>query len=90
VTPRVQYKLRGAKHRYGGGSSFAMSDWKTETDAICPFCGTKTRAVQMRMIQHNCYGFICPAVGKTVEQAANIKLDENGRAEGDGEVDTEI
>lgn len=90
MPPRVTYKLRGAKHSYGGGSSFATSDWNTEQDAICPFCGTKTRAVQMKLAQHNCYGFLCPAAGKTLEQAEQIKLDENGEVEGDGEIDTEV
>jgi len=91
VTPRVQYKLRGASHRFSGGlATFTVSDWNTEQDVVCPFCGTPTRTVQMRMIQHNCYGFICPAVGKTLEQAANIKLDEDGKAVGDGDTDTEV
>lgn len=91
MTPRVEYKLRGARHRFSGGlATFAISDWNTEQDATCPFCGTKTRTVQMRLAQHNCYGFLCPGAGKTVEQAAQITLDEKGAVEGDGETDLEV
>ncbi len=93
MAPRVQYKTRGGSHAFGEGTSFSGSDWNKEHDAECPFCGAQTKMIQNRLAQHNCYGFACPAVGKTYEQAASIVLNEDGSIEGEeweeGELDDE-
>ena len=77
----------GRINGYGGRTKF---NGDSEIEAVCAFCGAKTRIVRGRYVWHNCGGFYCPATDKTPNEAALIKITDCGAVVGEIDEVTDI